>query len=46
MGRFLILLTATLTFPVAAAAQQPLSAHTLIGTVTDIVRARASGRDG
>lgn len=36
MGRFLILLTATLTFPVAAAAQQPLSAHTLIGTVTDM----------
>jgi len=35
MGRFLILLTAALTFTVAAAAQQSLSTHTLIGTVTD-----------
>ena len=35
MGRFLILLTAALTFTIAAAAQQPLATHTLIGTVTD-----------
>ena len=34
MGRFLILLTAALTCSAAAAAQ-PLSTHTLIGTVTD-----------